>query len=243
MADGDATVDTGADTQAAAQGILDGTTESTETTTEGGKTYTEAEYKQLQKENQGYRERWGAYEKTYQNPDTQVFHTAAQLLAEGRGDEVQSWILENAANAIGTDVETLLSLTEKPEEGGEPPLTRAEVAQMLQEVQDQQAQSAQQREVNQVLEAAKDLGYTPGSREAQDLLYLASHETNGDLEKAHEMLTGERQRIIDEYLEGRRQEARGNLTPGSNGSPVSGAKTVTMENAREAAQAILDRSS
>lgn len=62
---------------------------------------------------------------------------------------------------------------------------------------------------NEIVAQAKEWGYDPASVDYFSLIHLATHETGGDLEKAHEAMQARKQSVIDEYVQGVRDRAAG----------------------------------
>lgn len=88
------------------------------------------------------------------------------------------------------------------------PLTKAEVAQMLNDFAKQQEQTqTQQRQLDNVYSEAEKLGYKQNTREMVELLWVAANECDDDIAAAHKKLEDERQAVIDEAFAKKREEA------------------------------------
>lgn len=138
-----------------------------------------------------------------------------------------------------------------PAAGDDPnrPLTIAEYEARQQAAREESAQQGLLREVQ---DEAKALGYDPASKAGsleefsyQRLLYIAGHQTGGDLSKAHEALVAERQQIAKDALAQMASQADGLPVP--SGAGAAGAAVdngpKTFANADELArQALASRS-
>jgi hypothetical protein len=71
-------------------------------------------------------------------------------------------------------------------------------------------------------------------------LWLAYNQTGGDLKKAHEALEAERQKIIEQYLETKKQQSEAHPRPGAGGvAPDSGEQIKDLRQARNSLEARL----
>jgi hypothetical protein len=95
------------------------------------------------------------------------------------------------------------------------------------------------RAIEDVYSQAEGLGYKRDSEDMVRLLYRVNQMDEPDIKAAHEQLTGERQKIIDDYLESKRQDARDTPRPTPEGGSAPNTKTPpkTLEEARRAALA------
>jgi len=104
------------------------------------------------------------------------------------------------------------------------PLTRGQLEQFLAQ-RDAQTQAQQQHEsqIASIIDEAKELGYDPespeGSADYVALLHVANTQTGYDLNKAHEIMQGRNQKVIDGFLASKRGDADGSaITPQQTGS-------------------------
>jgi len=102
-----------------------------------------------------------------------------------------------------------------------------------------QEQTALEAEVAGIEREAGAMGYNPNNAEYIELLWTAQHQTNGDLNAAHEALEGNKQRIIDEYLASKSQDAgRMPQAPGGQGAAPGGQRELkTWADAQRALEA------
>ena len=144
----------------------------------------------------------------------------------------------------------------EPSADDDKPLTRAELAQLLEERErqalEQQQRAAQDAEIDNLFVEAQQLSeeYTEGSLASQELFYLAGTdpEINGDLAKAHAKRMEQRKALQDaavrEYVESLRNGgavAHPPSTPAAGGGDAPPHKTPTnLKEAAEAANARLD---
>lgn len=83
-------------------------------------------------------------------------------------------------------------------------LTPAQIQAMVDErFAAQQAEQAQQQAIDDVFAEVRAGGFDPQSRDGHSVLWTANNETNGDIAKAIEIVKADRQRIIDEYVQGK----------------------------------------
>lgn len=117
----------------------------------------------------------------------------------------------------------------------EKPLTRAEMEKFI---ADRDYQREQEALITGITKEAEGLGYKDKTPEFNNLLWIAANETGGDLSKAHEKMEAQKQAIIDDYLEKKRQGAGGVTTP-KGGLPTAGAERQikSLADAHEAAKA------
>jgi hypothetical protein len=131
-------------------------------------------------------------------------------------------------------------------EGDTGELTADRVQQMIAEAMattqqtwaQQQAAAAEAQAVNEVYAEVRSSGYDPDSMEGFMVLWIANNSTGGDIAKAAEEMRNYRQRIVDEYVSGRKS----GVTPvGGAGTSFASAppEIKTLEDARKAADAFL----
>lgn len=106
---------------------------------------------------------------------------------------------------------------------------------------EKEAKAQEEAAVQAVVNEAKELGYEENSKDYRRLMDLAVNETAGDLKKAHEALTAERDAIIAEYAK-QVQEGKAKwptLAPPPGGTPADpgGHAPKTWAEARHSAQA------
>lgn len=122
-----------------------------------------------------------------------------------------------------------------------PALTQADVDRIVNErVQASQTQTI----IGQINEEAKRLGYEVGTRDYMNLLWIAEHETNTDIEAAHKKIEADKASLVDEYL--KKQEAEtGRKWPWATrggSTPAQAPKEIkTFADAKEAMLARLER--
>lgn len=128
-----------------------------------------------------------------------------------------------------------------PVEVEDKPLTRAELDAIFKE---REAIEQQDREVRAVYDEAESLGYKQDTRELADLLYIATHETKGDLKAAHDLRLKSVQSVVDDFVR-QQQEASGELpvvsTAGGAPAPSAPQAPKTLKEAAAATSRRLDR--
>lgn len=179
----------------------------------GGSTrdsYTRAEYEAVQREAKNLRDKYVPYRDTFEKyPD------------EDR--EAWLWLAQEYQTNPQGAIEAMERLVQASKEGAKPdpeaekPLTRAEFEA---ELARREQESTSSRLVEDLHKEAEALGYKRGSLELSDLFFIAQHETEGDLTKAHEKMQERDQKIIDAYLERKRIEAGGSPRVVSSGGPA-----------------------
>lgn len=208
--------------------------------------------KGLRKESAKYRTRAKDLESKYSKyeaDEVKPFLAAADALAAGDTDVVSAWVVRNAAAALGVGEDVLMALAvgdagqieETAEETG---LTPEKIQEMVQAgIQEALAAKDYDDKVHRVEENAKALGYTPETRDYMNLLWLAHHEYDGDLDKAHKALESEPQKHVDAFMEAKRETSRGTPKPMS-GRPAGNERKVTLDGrdgTTSAADAALER--
>lgn len=152
----------------------------------------------------------------------------------------QAWKTDpsTAADQLEAEIKAFRdSQTEKVEEG-EKPLTRSEYDKLE---ADRQGKADEAKAVESIYAQAKELGYSKDGDDAwmhRLLLQTAHGETEGDLDKAHELIQGRVQSIKDVAL-GKKQAQAGPRPATSSGSAPSQAKEHdgTWGSARERLEA------
>lgn len=201
----------------------------------------------LKGENKSWREKADQYEKLYgQNSELRQFHEAATAYAAGDMTPVQEFIIANAAQLAGLSIEDYMARFEEPDEpedDDDKPLTRREMREMLQAQAQAQATQRQQEEVAQIHRDVEAIsGFAPGSMEFMQVMWVATHQTNGDLEKATETVKGLKQGAIDEYVKEQREKALNALkpqTPNGQSPDNSAREPQTLKEASKGAMEFL----
>jgi hypothetical protein len=94
-----------------------------------------------------------------------------------------------------------------------------------QQRRDAQAQAEQQqRDVDKILADAKDLGYEPGTIDGQIFLGILAHQAGGDQAKAQKIMQDRDNRLIREYIKGKRT-----IASTGTASPQSGGQSAEVE--------------
>jgi hypothetical protein len=109
--------------------------------------------------------------------------------------------------------------------------------QQAQWAQAQQA-AAEAQAVDEVYAEVRHAGYDPDSMEGFMVLWLANNSTGGDIAGAAKALGDYRQRIVDDYVAGRRS----GVTPVPSGGTAAAPQTYEIKNfddARKAADAYI----
>lgn len=109
-------------------------------------------------------------------------------------------------------------------DGKEPEyLTKEEVDRLLQERDEKAHIDAQ---VQKIAAKAESLGYEKDSPSYTQLLVLARDVYKGDLDKAHEAIKAERQKVIDDYLAEKAAAADAHIPLRRGGAPASEIKDI-----------------
>lgn len=169
----------------------------------------------LRKESAGYRERAKQYESVFSSYDDDAKGAWLDLAKTFADDPIV------AAEKMRTIASEILESSETEANlgaDGDVPLTRAEYETLKQEEQAQEAQKAAVREVET---EAEGLGYTKDTRDYYNLLLIAQNETGGDMKKADEVFKAERQKMVDDYLAEKAQDASGSSAPVTGQIPSS----------------------
>jgi hypothetical protein len=102
-------------------------------------------------------------------------------------------------------------------------LTKAEVDKLLKERDDN---AEVERRVQAIEAKAGALGYEKDSPSHTQLLVLARDVYKGDLDKAHEAIQAERQKVIDSYLAEKAKDADAHVPVGRGAAPASDVKKI-----------------
>jgi hypothetical protein len=220
----------------------------------------------VRREGQRYREearstadKLGAYDTVfggYDDADRQVWFNLAQTWATDpvRAAQMMGAI---ASNVLGEPAPPPTGAggdgagtpgPSAPEGAGVPSdeLTPARVQQMITDAlgaqqaewATAQQQAAEQAAVNEVYAEVRSAGYDPDSMEGFMVLWLANNSTGGDIAGAAKALGDYRQRIVDDYVAGRRS----GVTPLPAGGTPAAPQAMEIKNfddARKAADAYI----
>lgn len=111
---------------------------------------------------------------------------------------------------------------------------------------EERAAEEKARSVEQINNTVRELGYDPNGFDGMAFMAYAMQHHPGDLKAAHDavsaMKTQERQKAIDEFVNGKKQSADGAVQPvHSGGAPVPAGQTPkTSAEMRAAAEAMLE---
>lgn len=97
-------------------------------------------------------------------------------------------------------------------------VTQKDVERMVEE---RVQQSTLQQTINQINVEATAMGYTVGTQDYMDLLWVAEHETDADLKKADQAIQDRRQKWVDDYLEKKSEGGSGWPMPTRGGSAAA----------------------
>lgn len=154
----------------------------------------------------------------YDDADREVLLEVARTL-KSDPKAAGEWMRSQAELLLAEQAAEVEAGTRDPDE----PMTRAELEAFLAERETKAAAEREQKaHVDAIVTEAKALGYDPESdrRGYARLLDVAMHETGGDLQKAHDAIKAERQKVIDEYLAAKATagDAGGTLPPQTGGA-------------------------
>lgn len=201
---------------------------------------TAEEYQALQEENAKYRSQWKPFEKAFADYSPEERQAWVEFAENARYD--LDGALERIAEQRGYAITPAeRAAAEGMSDEGFDPTTEAITRT---ELEDRLTQMEEARQVEQIEDHARRLGYDPGSADWDYLLVRASRE-GGDLDKAHEMIGQEREaaqaQAVEEYLQRKRDEAAQSVTPpgAAAGVPASGIEEPT--NFRTAKMALQER--
>ena len=159
----------------------------------------------------------------------------ADVAAQLRGD-----------GADGADEVDDLEYDEDDEDDGPQYLTPEDLDERLAGFMSTYAfQQAEQREVDSILAEVEQLGYDLTSDDVYEQarvesLFALARRLDGDIGKAHQAITGQRQAVVDEYVSGKAADVDRPLPP-TAGAPSSGEKRLeTLDDGEAAMRARLD---
>lgn len=225
--------------------------ETEETEPEGGDW--ESHAKSLRKESAKYRTRAKELESKYawaNDERAASFVTAGQMMANGDTAAVAEWVVRNAANALGVDVDVLMALAEGDEEETEDVsdqtgLSPDQIQQMVAEEFARQQQSLTEQQTMSQAQAVHDeidqMGHAFGTPEHEMILWFAVNETQGDLGKAKARLDAYLKAPVDSYIAQKREEARGQARQTGGQAPGSERKIKDINQASAAALEYFDQ--
>lgn len=164
----------------------------------------------------------------YEDSDRDTLLAFAQTLRQDPATAAQ-WMQQQAQAILG-EGEGFDQLPDGDGEGEgfdpDTPLTAAQLDQIL--AQREQAQAQQQQheaQIASIIDEAKELGYDPESKDPVasaryvGLLHLANTHTGYDLKKAHEILQGQDQQAVDNFV----AQKRGDVDTTATTPPQTGA--------------------
>ncbi len=194
----------------------------------------------LRRENAGHRTKLNPYEEAYgaySDEDRAVWMDLAKMMQTDPAKAAAEMV------RIGTGLTEQLTPKQQAvvdkaeaESETEKPMTRAEVEKFI---ADRDASQAQDRAVQDITKqvAAK---YPAGSPEHREVLFIAAHETGGDIDKAFAKVQAREEAIVERYLTGKRGQAGGPSPVSSQGAPSGEAKPIrNLKDSKEALKARL----
>ena len=209
--------------------------------------YDEAYVKRLRDESAEWRTKATPYEEAFDGYDENEVATLLDLAQLLKTDPASAadW-LENASRAIKEEQAKLVppapAAPVAPPADDDRPMTRAELASFLEERESTKAAERQRlADAEAIDKEVRDLGYDPGTVWGLRVMQVAV-ENGGDLNAAHEVVQGEKQKIIDDYVaELAAQGGAAGVTPAAGGIP-SGERTIkSLDDAARAMRERLDR--
>lgn len=198
----------------------------------------------LRRESAGYRERAKRYQEAFDGYDEDAVEEWLGYVKNLRVDpkstaermaDLSKGILEQYEVSAEGEVQAAGTAEAQGEEAR--PFTESDYKRLRAQ---EQAADIQRDNIRRVEAQARELGYEVGSKAYKQLLNEALELPDGNIQKAHENLQAERQRIIDEYIAekglaaGRRMPAQG-VAGGENPPELK-----TWKDSREALNAFLD---
>lgn len=213
-------------TEAPAETVETGETGSTD----NAETFPRAYVEELRQEAAKYRTKAKQFEafEAYSDEDRQVWTHLAQTIMDDPKAGAQ--LLQDIAK--GLTAEEQQELAEAV--GAEEPqyMTMADYKRLQDEQDMNQRVAAIERD-------STALGYKLGSTEYKHLLLVASNETQGNVQAAHQRIEAQKQAWIDNYLASKESDASGTPSvPSGAGSAPSGAVPIT--NFKDASAAMKD---
>lgn len=117
-------------------------------------------------------------------------------------------------------------------------VTQSEIEKFRAEQKEERERLEMERQVRELNLHAEKLGYEPGTSGYLSLLHYAQHKTGGDIDKAHEFVQADVQKIIDAYVASK--QAAPPAAPGTGvGSPTP-TEFETLSDSRDALSNWLD---
>lgn len=191
----------------------------------------------LRRENAKYRDRARTYEEVYgdyTDDDQQVWFNMARLFQSDpkQGAAYMESLAKEINQEYGAEAEAEFRAGAKEVQESAPlpegVLTVETYKQMRAE---EKAQEDGAKAIADVESEAQTLGYDLNSQSYIDLLWTATNQTDGDLQKAHEAVQAHNQGIIDAYLA---EKGAPGYTPPSGGGqgPSHATEIKTFEQAK-----------
>ena len=213
---------------------------------------TQGEIKKLRADMKKYRETATTWEQATQGWEPADIDMLRQALSVATEDPtaVGRWMIDNAQVLLGDEFAKLVGVP--VDQGGEqmPPedeaeLTPERIKEMVNEAlaqqrKEQESQQQIQQRVQAIIDKTDDLGFGPSHPMHEALLSVAKARTNGDLEKAAELLIENGARPANSTNEPTDAPPEGGHTPvpPEGGTPAG---NQTARDPRQAAQERLDR--
>lgn len=122
-------------------------------------------------------------------------------------------------------------------EGDDVPMTLAQYKEMREA---ETAEITRAQGIAKVESEARQLGYDLASRDYKMLLITANELPDGSITKAHAILEGERQKIIDGYVAQRRADAGTPLPPNSGTTPSGETPVRSFDDAKAGVMSMLE---
>lgn len=94
-----------------------------------------------------------------------------------------------------------------------------------QKLAERDKQKQEESAIEGVIKQATDLGYPQGDPDHITLLWIANHQTNGNLAEAAKVIEARNQKIIDTYVTSKQASNASHITPSSGSTPPAGDAT------------------
>lgn len=172
-----------------------------------------------------YEDAFGGYEAD----DQKVWFDLAQLMKTDPAAAAAEFI------RLGEGVKSQLNPpTVEAQAETEQPLTRADLERLLGE---REQQATLQKETESILAKVTAAGFAAGTPEHREVLYLAAHETGGDLDAALKLQKDRERAVVDRYLTGKSGQRTPQVVTNQGGPAGTGTPVRTFADARAAAEA------
>lgn len=170
----------------------------------------------------------------YNDEERQIWMNLARITAEDpiKGAEY----FEQVAKSLREQNTPVDPSTLTPEERAQQAV-EAKLAEYEAKQAEERKEADLQRQVKEINDKATALGYTVGDVDHLRLLYYAQNQTNGDLAKADELVKAANQKVIDDYVNGKRLSPP--LVNTGQQVPPTPNEPKTFEDARNALEAWL----